>query len=125
MFLLFSFHSIACPLPQVAPVPASIGRCSVTTQATAAQQLETVQRIPPKFYGISQQCTMLNLPLQSQTVTFSQVMMVAKFIALTPPTGQLLWYYSTGGEVISSPAIVNGAVYVGSRDGSVYALNAH
>jgi outer membrane protein assembly factor BamB len=34
------------------------------------------------------------------------------------------WSYKTGGTVYSSPAIVNGFVYVGSNDGDVYALNA-
>ncbi|MGC1297594.1 MAG: PQQ-binding-like beta-propeller repeat protein, partial [Alloacidobacterium sp.] len=32
--------------------------------------------------------------------------------------------YTTGGQVSSSPAVANGAVYVGSQDGNVYALNA-
>jgi outer membrane protein assembly factor BamB len=36
----------------------------------------------------------------------------------------LLWSYTTGSAVISSPAVVNGVVYVGSYDHSVYALNA-
>jgi outer membrane protein assembly factor BamB len=41
--------------------------------------------------------------------------------ALTPT---LLWTYVTGGEVFSSPSVVNGVVYVGSFDGNVYALGA-
>jgi outer membrane protein assembly factor BamB len=36
----------------------------------------------------------------------------------------LLWSYTTGGGVNSSPAVANGVVYVGSGDGNVYALNA-
>jgi outer membrane protein assembly factor BamB len=36
----------------------------------------------------------------------------------------LLWNYTTGGGVYSSPAIVGGVVYIGSEDGNVYALNA-
>jgi outer membrane protein assembly factor BamB len=35
-----------------------------------------------------------------------------------------LWNYTTGGEVGCSPAVVNGKVFVGSGNGSVYALNA-
>ncbi len=42
-----------------------------------------------------------------------------------PTTSNLLWSYPTGGAVYSSPAIVNGVVYVGSDDGNVYALNAY
>jgi outer membrane protein assembly factor BamB len=34
------------------------------------------------------------------------------------------WAYPTGGAVVSSPAVANGVVYVGSNDGSLYALNA-
>jgi outer membrane protein assembly factor BamB len=36
----------------------------------------------------------------------------------------LNWSYETGGDVDSSPAVVNGVVYVGSEDGNVYAINA-
>jgi eukaryotic-like serine/threonine-protein kinase len=41
--------------------------------------------------------------------------------ALTPT---LLWNFTTGSAVYSSPAVVNGVVYIGSMDGNVYALNA-
>ena len=34
------------------------------------------------------------------------------------------WSYSTGNGVYSSPAVVNGVIYVGSLDDKVYALNA-
>ena len=36
----------------------------------------------------------------------------------------LSWSYTTGNYVESSPAVVNGRVYVGSDDGKVYCLNA-
>jgi hypothetical protein len=39
-------------------------------------------------------------------------------------TPTLLWNYTTGNWVGSSPAVVDGVVYVGSLDGNVYALNA-
>ena len=38
--------------------------------------------------------------------------------------GQLVWRYLTGDGVLSSPAVANGVVYVGSNDDYVYALNA-
>jgi outer membrane protein assembly factor BamB len=41
-----------------------------------------------------------------------------------PATNQTLWSYTTGGAVESSPAVVNGMVFVGSDDYNVYALNA-
>jgi outer membrane protein assembly factor BamB len=36
----------------------------------------------------------------------------------------MLWNYTIGGYVWSSPAVVNGIVYVSSTDGKVYALNS-
>jgi outer membrane protein assembly factor BamB len=36
----------------------------------------------------------------------------------------LSWSYTTGNQVYSSPAVVNGVIYVGSLDNNVYALNA-
>ena len=38
--------------------------------------------------------------------------------------GIQLWNYTTGSDVDSSPAVVNGVVYIGSYDDNVYALNA-
>ena len=40
------------------------------------------------------------------------------------PTDNVIWTYQTLGSVTSSPAVVDGVVYVGSSDRSVYALNA-
>ena len=42
--------------------------------------------------------------------------------ALDPMTGSLLWSFPAAGT--SSPAVVDGVVYVGSSDDNVYALNA-
>jgi succinyl-CoA synthetase beta subunit len=44
--------------------------------------------------------------------------------ALNAKTGVELWSYPTGGDIDSSPAVVNGVAYVGSDDKNVYALNA-
>jgi hypothetical protein len=44
--------------------------------------------------------------------------------ALKASTGAFLWKYPTDGEVLSSPAVANGMVYVGSDDYNLYALNA-
>ena len=45
-------------------------------------------------------------------------------ISMAPQTNQTLWHYTTGGSVMSSPAVVDGIVYIGSDDDNVYALNA-
>jgi outer membrane protein assembly factor BamB len=42
--------------------------------------------------------------------------------ALGATTGALLWKYTTGGAVESSPVVANGVVYVGSKDNNVYAF---
>ncbi len=39
-------------------------------------------------------------------------------------SAELLWNYTTGRMVQSSPAVANGCVFVGSRDSQVYCLNA-
>ena len=44
--------------------------------------------------------------------------------ALDASTGAKRWSYTTGGSVITSPAVANGVVYVGSFDCNVYALDA-
>jgi outer membrane protein assembly factor BamB len=48
----------------------------------------------------------------------------SKIFALNAGTGALLWGYTTGNFLFSSPAVANGVVYVGSSDTNVYALNA-
>jgi outer membrane protein assembly factor BamB len=47
-----------------------------------------------------------------------------KVYALSLSNGTLLWSYTTGYIVESSPAVVKGVVYVLSNDGRLYALNA-
>jgi len=41
-----------------------------------------------------------------------------------PNTNNTIWKYTTGDRVISSPAVADGKVYVGSDDDKVYCLNA-
>ena len=43
--------------------------------------------------------------------------------ALNASTGALLWKYTTGVCVASSPAVADGVVYVGSRDHNLYAFH--
>jgi outer membrane protein assembly factor BamB len=44
--------------------------------------------------------------------------------ALNSATGNLIWSYTTGGAVDSTPAIgLGGVVYVGSNDNNIYALD--
>ena len=41
-----------------------------------------------------------------------------------PDTNNVLWNYTTSDSVYSSPAVVDGKVYIGSYDGKVYCLDA-
>jgi len=45
------------------------------------------------------------------------------FSTSLPSNGLTLWRFPTDAEVRSSPAVVNGVVYVGSADNNTYALN--
>jgi len=40
------------------------------------------------------------------------------------PTDEMVWKFETGGGVESSPAVASGKVFFGSKDGSVYCLDA-
>ena len=51
----------------------------------------------------------------------SEVMM-SNLYAIDAVTGTEKWRFTTGNDVLSSPAVVNGVVYVGSNDGYLYAL---
>jgi eukaryotic-like serine/threonine-protein kinase len=44
--------------------------------------------------------------------------------AAVSPDGTLKWTFMTGAAIHSSPAVVNGVVYFGSRDNYIYALDA-
>jgi outer membrane protein assembly factor BamB len=41
-----------------------------------------------------------------------------------PTTNQILWIHQISSAVLSSPAVANGIVYVGSNSGAIYALDA-
>jgi len=41
-----------------------------------------------------------------------------------PNTNSKLWNYTTGSAIYSSPAVVDGKVYIGSQDGNLYCLEA-
>jgi len=43
--------------------------------------------------------------------------------ALDAETGDSMWRYETGDEILSSPSVVEGTVYIGSSDGKLYAID--
>jgi len=73
----------------------------------------------------------VTVPASAQTVEDwpmfhhdSQLTGVTASTTRTPDTLRVKWWYLTGQSVIASPAVVGGAVYVGSEDGYFYALSA-
>jgi len=44
--------------------------------------------------------------------------------AINAINGVKIWNYTTGSFIFSSPAVVNGVLYIGSLDNNVYALGA-
>ena len=40
-----------------------------------------------------------------------------------PKFSKIKWKFQTGGQVISSPAVTNGAAYIASTDGNLYAVD--
>ncbi len=45
-----------------------------------------------------------------------------RLYCLNESTGQEIWNLTTGGAIVSSPTIANGVAYIGSHDGSLYAV---
>jgi outer membrane protein assembly factor BamB/serine/threonine protein kinase len=62
---------------------------------------------------------------QAQATVQAQAAAQARIIAAAQAQGkpQLLWTFATGGPILSSPTVVNGVVYVGSNDYTLYAIN--
>jgi hypothetical protein len=44
--------------------------------------------------------------------------------ALDAMSGEEIWSYKTGGAVYSSPAVVDGVLYIGAMDSNVYAFGS-
>jgi outer membrane protein assembly factor BamB len=46
-----------------------------------------------------------------------------KLYAINADTGSIRWTFTTGNQVVSSPTVANGVVYVGSDDSNFYAFH--
>jgi outer membrane protein assembly factor BamB/serine/threonine protein kinase len=62
---------------------------------------------------------------RAQATVQAQAAAQAHVIATAQAQGkpQLLWTFTTGGPIWSSPAVANGVVYIGSNDYNLYAVN--
>lgn len=57
-------------------------------------------------------------------VTAAGLRTSAPAMAQETSPGEGIWRFETGDYVVSSPTVVNGTVYIGSNDGTLYAINA-
>ena len=80
------------------------------------QQVET--------YGPMQLVTAFNPLPQWSTGMFMLALGMETYTVLMQPLADKIWNYTTGALVDSSPAVVDGKVYVGSADHNVYCLDA-
>src|SRR5664279_3250532 len=62
-------------------------------------------------------------PGQDTTMFRGDLAHSGKYAQGLPKLNGVKWTFHTQGEVISSPAIVAGVVYVGSTDGNLYAID--
>lgn len=96
--------------------PAATAMLFISNFLAGQQAAATVLVFPLFFFcatGIAQDTSMFrNDPAHSGVYTGG-----------VPQLHGVKWKFHTGGEVVSSPAIVNGVVYVGSNDGNLYAIN--
>ena len=86
---------------------------SVLSQQATANALATTQ-------------VRLTATARAQATVQAQATANAHIIATAQAQGkpQLLWTFATGSLVRSSPAVVNGSVYVGSDDGKFFAISS-
>src|SRR5947209_5058287 len=96
------------------PVSAQPGTHYVTavgrTSGLSAQHVFTVRTDWPQFHRDVARTG--NNPFEN-TLTTGNVAQLSE-----------AWTFTTGGAVESSPAVVNGVLFVGSNDGTLYAINA-
>ena len=64
------------------------------------------------------------LVFSSSLISFPSAPIVSLVNVPSSTTPMLLWNYTTGGRVSSSPVVDDGIVYAGSSNANVYALNA-
>ncbi len=61
---------------------------------------------------------------ESPETPVSQTAEVPSVEPAVVPSGRLVWRYETGSTTVDSPTAADGVIYVGSKDGYIYALDA-
>ena len=82
-----------------------------------------------RFQVRSRWLLLVTLPMMASALTAQSPMFrggpdhLGVYDSPAPSLQALVWKFKTGGRVISTPAVAGGVVYVGSTDGSLYAVN--
>ena len=63
-------------------------------------------------------------PLEAQSSFRGGPSHTGVYASPAPQQLSLKWTFATGGAIVSSPAVAGGAVYFGSKDGNLYAVDA-
>jgi hypothetical protein len=70
------------------------------------------------------QSAVVNSPIDNWPMFNHDLAHTGYSTSTAPTSNHILWTFTTGGAVETSPAVVDGIVYFGSDDGYVYAVDA-
>jgi outer membrane protein assembly factor BamB len=80
---------------------------------------------PPSLAGVTVQQQLGMMNVSSAAIENNNVYVGIDFyLVATNLQGKMLWRFTAGDEIASSPAVSGNTVYVGSNDGKIYAVNA-
>ncbi len=108
---IYSFRMVTQWTPTLSPAQATARAAAGATATTAAQAYAEGTAKQGVMFGFDAAHTHNN--------PYEHTLSPANASQLKP-----LWSFPTGGEVLSSPVIADGMVYVGSRDKRLYAFDA-
>ena len=89
--------------------------------------LDTIQLLlmkEPSFAAVTILLTVLSVAQEKHAMFRGNVEHSGVYQSQVPNRLLLKWKFSTGGPIVSSPAVVDGIVYVGSADRNLYAVDA-
>jgi eukaryotic-like serine/threonine-protein kinase len=89
------------------------GRMTISVSTAAILVLGLSAAALPKS-GVAQEAAMFRADAEHRGLYASQA----------PTLGSVQWRFQTKAKIISSPAVADGVVYIGSGDGNVYAVRA-
>jgi alpha-amylase len=130
LFAIFVLSVSGCgraaePAPTFTPIPAATASPIPTPFPTVAQtQTEEPPTTPNEwvFRTGGEVFSSAALSPDSATIYFGST--DYNVYALDIASGEVIWTFETGDQVVSSPALLEWTLYIGSADGNLYALDA-